>query len=45
MTFNIFNILVCIAGALAVVAMLKPAWPILAVSVLLVCVALITKGA
>ena len=43
MTANVLNILVCIAGGLAVLAMIKPAWRLLSVAVLLVCVALLTK--
>jgi len=41
---NAFNILVGIAGLLSVLAIIKPQWPFLAVAVLLICVALFTKG-
>ena len=35
-----FTILVGVAGVLAIINLVKPAWPILGVSVLLICVAL-----
>lgn len=38
---TVFNVLVVIAGALSVVALIKPQWPLCAVAILLVCVALI----
>jgi len=41
---NVFNILIIIAGGLAIFSLLKPQWPILAVSVLLIAIALLTKG-
>jgi len=41
MSVSVFTILVLVAGGLAIVSMVKPAWPLLSVSVLLVCVALI----
>lgn len=41
---NVFQILVGIAGVLAVLSLIKPQWPILAVSVLLVCVALFIRS-
>ncbi len=41
MNMTVFNILVIIAGGLAVVSLIKPQWPLLAVAMLLVCVALI----
>lgn len=37
---SVFQILVGIAGILAVLSLIKPQWPLLAVAVLLVCVAL-----
>lgn len=40
---NIHQLLICIALGLAVFAMIKPAWPLCAVAVLLLCVALLTK--
>ena len=39
-----FFVLVLIALILAVVSMFKPSWPLLSVSVLLVCVALLVKS-
>lgn len=39
---NVFQILILVAGGLAIFAMVKPAWPLCAVAVLLVCVALFT---
>lgn len=45
MALTVFNILIVIALLLAILAMVKPAWPFLAVAVLLICVALLaTKG-
>lgn len=44
MSMTVFNILIIIAGGLAIFSMIKPAWPLLAVSVLLIAVALLTKG-
>jgi hypothetical protein len=41
MNLNPFNILIVIALTFAVLSMIKPAWPLLSVSVLLVCVALL----
>lgn len=37
---NTFHILVGVAGILAVVSLIKPQWPLLAVAVFLLCVAL-----
>lgn len=37
---NVFQILILVAGGLAVTALIKPSWPILPVAVLLICVAL-----
>lgn len=44
MNFTVFNILVAIAGLLAVLSLIKPQWPFVAIAVLLVCIALFTKG-
>lgn len=44
MNLTAFNILVVIALILAIAGMIKPQWPLVAVSVLLVCVALLTKA-
>jgi len=44
MAINAFTILVVIALLLAVGSMVKPAWPLLAVSVLLISVALLVGG-
>ncbi len=41
MSLTPYNILVGVAGILAVVALIKPSFPILPVAVLLVCVALL----
>lgn len=41
---NVFTILIVIAGGLAVVSLIRPQWPLLAVSALLICVALLTKS-
>lgn len=41
---NVFVVLVIVAGGLAIFSLLKPGWPILAVSVLLIAIALLTKG-
>lgn len=41
---NYFTVLVGIAGVLAVVAIIKPAWPLCPIGLLLVCVALIAKN-
>lgn len=43
MTLDAFHILVIIAMGLSIVALVKPGWPLCAVSVLLVCVALLIK--
>lgn len=40
---NVFQIPVGTAGILAVVSLVKPNWPLLGVSVLLVCVAPLAK--
>lgn len=40
---NAYHILVGIAGILAVASMIKPAWPLLSVAVLLIAVALFVK--
>lgn len=44
MNFTVFNILVGIAGLLALLAIIKPSWPFVAIGLLLVCIALFTKG-
>lgn len=41
MNLSAFNILVVIALILSIVSMVRPTWPLLSVSVLLVCVALL----
>jgi hypothetical protein len=41
MNLNPFNILIVIALTFAVLSMIKTTWPLLSVSVLLVCVALL----
>lgn len=41
--FDAFKILVGTAFILSVVSIVKPAWPLLAVAVILVCVALFIK--
>lgn len=41
MALTAFNTLVIIALLLAVAALIKPTWPLAAVSILLVCVALL----
>lgn len=44
MNFTVFNILVIIACVLAILAMVKVmSFPLLAVAVLLICIALLTK--
>ena len=43
MNMTVFNILIVIAMILAVINLIKPTIPILGVSVLLVCIALLTK--
>jgi hypothetical protein len=45
MAFTAFNILIIVALILSIVGLFKPAWPIVAVAVLLVCAALLSKGA
>lgn len=40
---NVFTLLVVTAGVLAVVALIKPSWPLVPVAVLLVCVALLVR--
>ena len=37
------NILACVAGLLAVIGLIKPQWPIVAVACLLLAVAIIVK--
>ena len=37
---NVFQILILIAGGLAIVSLVKPQWPLVAVAVLLIAVAL-----
>lgn len=44
MNLTVFQILVGTAGVLAVISLIKPAWPLLGVAVLLVCVALLVKS-
>lgn len=45
MALTVFNILIVIALLLAIASMIRPAWPLLAVAVVLICVALLaTKG-
>ena len=44
MSLTPFNILVIIALLLSVAGIVKPQWPLVAVSVLLVCVALLVGG-
>ncbi len=44
MNLSVFTILIVIALILTVLSMIKPAWPLLSVAVLLVCVALLTRG-
>lgn len=41
---NIHFILIAIALLLAILSLIKPTWPLLAVAVLLVCVSLLVKG-
>lgn len=41
MTLNAFNILIIIALILAVIGIIKPAWPLMPVSVILICAALL----
>lgn len=41
MALTAFNILVIVALALSILSLIKPGWPVLAVAVLLVCVALL----
>lgn len=41
---NYYTVLIGTAGVLAVISLIKPAWPLLGVAVLLVCVALIAKS-
>lgn len=38
---NVYTLLIVIAMVLAIVALVKPAWPLTPVAVLLVCVALL----
>lgn len=42
MTLTVHNTLVVVALILAIVALIKPQWPLCAVAVLLICVALLT---
>lgn len=44
LAWNAYTILILIAFLLAVIAIIKPQWPLAAVALLLVCVALLTKG-
>lgn len=44
MNATVFNILIGIAGLLSVLSLIKPEWKLLSVSVLLICIALITKA-
>lgn len=44
MNLNAYTLLVIIAMILAILGIVKPQWPLVAVSVLLVCVALILNG-
>lgn len=44
MNMSPYNILVIVSMILAVLGIIKPQWPLVAVSVLLVCVALLIKG-
>lgn len=39
---NAFNILIIIAIIIAVLSLIRPTWPLLAVAVILVCAALLT---
>ncbi len=39
--FSAFSLLIIIALILAVVSMIRPGWPLVAVSVILICVALL----
>ncbi len=44
MNLTVFQVLVGVAGVLAVVSLIKPNWPLVGVAVLLVCVALLAKS-
>lgn len=44
MSLTVFQILVGVAGVLAVISLIKPSWPLVGVAVLLVCVALLAKS-
>lgn len=41
MQLTAFNVLVGVAGIMALISMIKPQWPLLAIGVFLVCVALL----
>lgn len=45
MKFDAFTILVFVAGGLAIFGLIKPQWPLVAVGLLLVCVALVVSRA
>lgn len=44
MNLSAFNILVIVALILSIIGIIKPTWPIVAVALLLVCVALLVSG-
>lgn len=44
MSATVFQLLVGVAGVLAVVSLIRPNWPLIGVAVLLICVALLAKS-
>lgn len=44
MQWNTFTVLILIALIMSIAGIIKPQWPLVAVSVLLVCVALLVSG-